>query len=254
MAGCGGDEPAPTDPDAVLEQTFGGGNEVDSGVAEISFEFTIVAGETSDSQTIAVDGPFELPDEGAAPRFDLALTVGEAEAGLTSTGEAGYLELGDAAYEVDPLAFARLTEAFEADPEPLTALDPPQWFRDTAVEGTRELEGVETVRVSGPADPRAISGDLVELTERLELPPLGLFPGGAATLDVFSGADDGQLRAVDLDIEYGGQLEDGQPFESRIAFSLALSDVDEVQRIEAPAGARPISDLEGSESRRRCRG
>lgn len=250
MAGCGGSEAPPEDPEAVLEQTFGGKNSITSGVLEVDLETTITAVDDRFSEAYALDGPVELPHD-EAPRFDLTLGIDGAartvEAGLTSSGEAGYLNLGERTYELESERFDGLVRPFREARAPFGLLDPSGWFVEPAVEGAVEVDGVETIQVSGEADVGRVLSDLGRLTDSFGIPGLG--PIGrhdaSATLDVFSGAEDSLLRRLDLVITLEGNLEGGQPFETEMAFSLALGDVNEPQRIETPADSKPIPDLEG---------
>lgn len=195
-------------------------------------------------------GDSEAPlDE--APRFDLTLGIDggarTVEAGLTSSGEAGYLDLGERTYELDSERFDGLVRPFREARAPFALLDPSGWFVEPVVEGAVEVDGAETIQVSGTADVTRVFSDLGRLTDSLGIPGLG--PIGrhdaSATLDVFSGAEDSLLRRLDLVITLAGKLDGGQPFENEMAFSLTLGDVNEPQRIETPADSQPIPDLEG---------
>jgi len=259
FAGCGGDEatppdaePVPRDPEAVLEETFGGEGGVAGGFLEAGVEFTLFDGASTYSQRFALEGPFELGS--GAPSFDLGLTVEQgdgpaAEARLASTGEAGFLELGGVDYEIDPAVFERLARSFEAGGDPFDALDPSRWFLDASLEGTAEHGGVETVQVSGPAIMSRLFDDLRELTGMLGLPALGPLGGknADATLDVFSGLGDSVLRRLELTIPVEGELEGGQPFENEITLSLALGEVNDHPAIEPPAEPRSITELDYEE-------
>ena len=169
-------------------------------------------------------------------------------------------------YEVDPQSFEFLTDAFEASeeageseseseaPAGLPAIR--DFLTDVENEGTEDIEGVETVHVSGAVDVDGLIERVRPLAEQaaaLGLGSAGQIPTPAeldglaelvrsASFDVWSGADDNLLRrfkaAIKLDQPGGSGV-------AELKFDITLADVNEPQEVEAPEDVRPLSELLG---------
>ncbi|MGH8572314.1 MAG: hypothetical protein ACREX8_07025, partial [Gammaproteobacteria bacterium] len=147
-------------------------------------------------------------------------------------------------------------------------LDPRSWLGEAEDEGEEEIGGVETRHVSGTLEVEAVMRNLNEFVRRS-----GSAIGGATgtavpeplgdadirrvgevvkdpSFDIYVGKDDDIIRRVsgriqfevpEADREQLGGLESG-----KLTFSVELGDVNGDQQIEAPANARPLSDLTDS--------
>jgi hypothetical protein len=270
LSACGSDSgaDADSDPQELLERTFGEDVEIESGVLAVTLE-AAASGAESGSLEGSLAGPFQSRGEGELPLLDLSVGLnvdaGEAsqnvDAGLTLAEGAGYVAVDGTAYEVDEATYSSFSDAyrqsFEAQRDEgedgsavlsQLGVDPSQWLSDVTNEGTVDIEGTETVHISGSADVAQIVADARRLAEAGGQ-AAGLPPGELenlqesvrdATVDVYTGADDNILRRLDLtleldDSEGGGSLS--------LALSLGINEVNEDQDIEAPADARPLSEL-----------
>lgn len=247
VAGCGGEGGAGEDPQSVLEQAFSEGNEVESGVLDASFELSFVTRDSELLETVGVSGPFEGSGEGRAPRFDLAVDYRrepgeEQDFDLIAAEDAGYVGFEGESYTVDPAVSGRFKRG-----APLAGLDPERWFIDPSNEGTEDVEGTETIRISGTANVARLLPDVAEAAEEIGLRPGDLAapqePFDEATIDAFIGADDRVLRRLDLSLAWDGELEGGEPSEAAIEFSLSFAEANEGQEIEGPEESRPIGEL-----------
>jgi hypothetical protein len=273
LAGCGGGNDE--DPAEVLERTFSGDKQVDSGVIDVSFSAS-AEGESSGEASGSLSGPFQSEGEGALPSFDLtaSLTASGAgqeldfEGGVISTGDAGFVSYQGTDYEVDDEIFQSFREGFEessgqteakpanpclsADVLDTAGVDPVNWLTNLSNEGTEDVEGTETIHVSGDAnveqlveDVQAIQAECGEQVSEVGPLELGIVEDAIdeASIDVYSGVDDDILRKLDFSFAIDVPAAAGGGGSADISFSLTLSGVNEEQTIEAPTDARPLSEL-----------
>ncbi len=246
-AGCGEDEAADGDAGSVLEQTFSEGNRIESGRLNAGVEFTLATDDSEQAQSLGVRGPFDASERNSAPQFNLAVDYGpgdgaDQELELIATADGGYMGFEGRSYAADPMVFRRFRQG-----APFAGLEPARWFIDPLNEGAEEVDGVETLHISGTANSERLLPDLEQAARRLGLrpgdieAPQGFF--NEATIDLFTGVDDRILRRLDLHFAWNGELEGGEQFDSTLDVSLAIEDVDAAQEIEAPEKPNPISEL-----------
>ena len=285
IAGCGGGD---EDPEDVLTATFSGEHQVDSGTIDISVSGA-VEGATGGNFDASVSGPFQA--EGTEfPQFDLTVSasgegVGQTldfEGGLTSTGDAMYVNYNGTDYEVDEATFKQVQENYEAsqaenaddtgsfqeqcqaaaeqggvDPS-LCELDPLSLVTNLENEGEEDVEGTATTHVHGDLNLEEVArlaGEAIAASPQgAFLPPEAIDQATAqvtdavdeASFDVYSGTEDDTLRR--LDINLGVTAPDDAavavPIEGADAtLSIVLGAVNEPQTIEAPADPRPFEEL-----------
>jgi hypothetical protein len=130
------------------------------------------------------------------------------------------------------------------------------WFTNLSNEGTEDLDGTSVVHVTGDVDVGQIATDLVGIAQTV--------PGASgqvdqaqvdqltqaiseASFDVYSGEDDDILRKLDLNLTIDpSAIESATPVpvdSIDFGFSIAFSDVNEEQTVEAPSGAKPLDEL-----------
>jgi hypothetical protein len=276
VAGCGGDDSG-QDPTQVLEETFSGSKDVSSGVIDVS----VSAGGESEGEAASfnftLSGPFEDQGEGMLPAFDLAVSLAiegggqdlSFAGGATSTGEQGYLNFEGTDYELDEGTFSSFQEGFESgttddststDEDPTARLeelgiDPVAWLTNLQNEGEEDVEGTATIHISGDADIPQIIDDIQAGVEAAgeaatPVPPeqLDQIEGAVseARFDVYTGVDDKILRRLVLTfaIEVPEELQPGGG-SANVDLSVTLSGLNEEQTIEAPADAKPLTELLG---------
>lgn len=265
LAGCGGSNDD-ADPQQLLSETFSGDGQVESGVLDISLD-AAAAGDSGGSLTASLSGPFESSNPDELPLLDLDASIDlqagpdsqSIEGGVTVVEGGAYVTSDGQAYEVDQPTYEALVQAFAASAaqqdssaEQGTAIfdqlgiDPSTWITDVTNEGTEDVEGTETVHISGTPD----VGRILEDAQRID--PTGSAAGAgssaqladaveSASVDVYTGADDSILRKLDLSIELADPGGSGQTVS--FSLSIGISDVNEDQTIEAPADAKPIDEL-----------
>jgi hypothetical protein len=257
----GGDGGNNEDPQKVLDETFQSGKDYSTGVADLSFKLTTEGGQ-SGGLDATVKGPFQT-ETGAFPQFALSADVnvegsGQSvgfQGGLTSTGDAAYLNFQGTEYQVDAPTFDDLKQLFasaqsQSSGAEGSGLDPASFLTDLTNEGTEEVDGTETIHISGKAD-------VNKLADALKSAPAAAGAPGAAQLDqlrssvksadfdVYTGADDKRLRKIDgnIDFEPPASQTGGSAQKITIQFSLGLTDLGQTQTISAPANAQPLSAL-----------
>jgi hypothetical protein len=241
VAGCGSDESSGEE----------SASEIQSGVVDGSAAgSTTFAGEgRTHTSEISFSGAFESDGGDELPNFDLALSRQESgeediNFGLISTADAGYLEFQGQGYEIDHAVFERLKSA-----TPFAGLDPTEWFASRPKEGREEIDGTETIHTTGKVNQARIAADLRRATRQIGLPSgretllalQGFFH--QATLDLFTGAEDGILRRLELRVTQKGSSEEMGRFFLGFEFSVTLSDVNHDQEINAPEDVAPFNEL-----------
>jgi hypothetical protein len=283
LVACGsGGSAANKSVDQLLADTFGSGKGVSSGKIDARLSFTL-AGIAGLDQPVAmkVTGPFAGQGKGKMPKFDLALSFSQAgqnvAAGAVSTGSKGYLRAGGRVYELPDAVFAQLKQGFlqagnqsggKQQDATFKALgvDPRRWLKDARKVGEADVGGARTVHITaGIAVDRfladvntllARAGDLglsgLPTTQRLTAAQRAQIARSVRTarVDVFTGVDDTILRRLVLNVSLSvpasarqavGGLRDGKIF-----LDLGFADINKPQKIDAPAGAQPMSDLAGA--------
>jgi hypothetical protein len=224
---------------------------------------------------ITATGPFRT-NQGKLPSADIELKIGTDGGGQTvttgflSTGDRAFVKFQDIYYEEPPAQVARANRAIakkKGRRGSLRALglDPRSWLAEAKDEGDDDIGGVKTRHVSGKLDVEAVMRNLNEFV-RKSATTLGKATGQAPpkplseadirkvgevvrdpTFNVYVGKQDDIIRRVT------GKIEFDVPEASRkslngiqsgaIEFEIEFSKVNGDQQIEAPASARPLSDL-----------
>lgn len=259
-SGSGGGD-SEESPQKVLDETFQSGKDYSKGVADLSFKLTTEGGQSGGLEA-AVKGPYQ-GEKGAFPQFGLSVDAKVEGSGqsvgvqgrLTSTAGAAYLNFQGTDYQVDEPTFKEIERLFlsaqsQAGDARSGGLDPASLLTDLSNEGNEDIDGTDTIHISGKAD-------VGKLAEELKNAPAAADAPGAAQLDqlkssvksadfdVFTGADDKRLRKIDGNIVFAPPADQtgGSAQTITIEFSLGLTDLGQAQTISAPADAQPLSAL-----------
>jgi hypothetical protein len=279
LSACGGGGGGSSeDPEKVIEEaTFEG---VESG--EIGFKMTINSeGDEPGEVNVDLSGPFQSTGKGSLP--ELAMTAsakGEAngekvdfEGGLTLLGDRAYVAYKGKNYEVEPTTFGFIKSGFEeaeqegekesagaeatACQQAATSLDLGEFVDNLENEGSEEVDGVETTKLSGDLNPTKAVDAVTKLLESpacsSELEAAGTLPlselksqegelTGAikkAHVQIYVG-EDHIPRKIDADftVEPKGTGQSGD-----VSLEFTLGKVNEKQTIKAPQGAESIEKL-----------
>jgi hypothetical protein len=275
LAACGGGSNS-DDPQAVIENATLEG--VESGVLDVSLHVTSDGSEGGEL-TASLSGPFQSEGAGNLPKLDLDIEAkGNAEGekvdfegGLTLLGDRAFVDYKGTEYEVDPTTFGFLKSALEqaekgskdnpANPdacqEALSGLKLDELVEGLRDEGSVDIDGTSTTKVSGDLKVDSAVDALIELVEdpacsaQLEAAgPLPLDELEEARRELSSGlkkthvelyvGDDDIVRkaAAELTIE-----PKGSSGSVTVDLQLSLGEVNEPQSISAPSGAKPLEIL-----------
>jgi hypothetical protein len=284
FAGCGGGGGSDGNSDesvtSVLNQTFGGKTKINSGVLKMAVNADLEGvAQLQGPVSVKFGGPFESRGQRKVPKLDLDLTANTGgqtfTAGVTSTGERGYITFQGTDYALPASTFdqfkreLRQAKQSESGVPDLTALgvNPRNWLKDPTDEGTEDVNGVETIHIASGVDVAKLLADVDRLLGRTGR--LGLtqaqqqqlpksIPSSVkkqiedavqeAKLDVYTGKADKILRKVVVKLRF----EVPQKLRSQasglrsgtIGFTLDVADLNKPQTINAPKQARPFSELQ----------
>ena len=266
----GGDSDA--DPQTVLEDTFQNDETIQSGVFDFSIDIG-AEGEGAGNVEIALGGPFQSGGDNL-PQFDVSGSL-KAETpqgdldfsgGLISTGEGAFVNFQDTDYEVPQQLFDEFANRFqqiqaqgenqsEQNSSLLQSLgiDPTNWLTDLQNDGTEDVEGTETVHISGTADVPKLLEDIQRVADNAGPAADQITPDQlsqlensiqSADFDVYSGEDDNLLRKLTGTLEVvPPEGTPGAPDSLSVDLALTFSEVNEEQTVSAPESAEPLTGL-----------
>jgi hypothetical protein len=278
LAACGGGGgSSDEDPQSVIDNATLAG--VESGNIDLQLGIKST-GDEGGNFKLSLSGPFQAGPKGQLPQlgFDVKANGdvgGEAidfDGGLTLLSDRAFVGYKGTEYEVDPTTFGFVKSAFEQAQqqggesaegeaagcqEAASDLEVKQFVDNLENEGSADVDGTETTKVSGDLDVEGAINAIIELTKNpacsSQLEAAGPLPLGEleeakseitsavkkAHADVYVG-DDNIVRklAAELTVEPKGGDE-----KVEIEFEISLGEVNEEQEISAPANAKPLEGL-----------
>jgi hypothetical protein len=279
LTGCSGS--GGEDPQSLLSATFSAGaSQIESGRIDLSVSLSASgSGAQAKPLSVLLTGPFQSPGQGRLPRFDLKLDASAGGhgigAGAIATGSALYVQLGGAWFSTPASTYKAIEEGFaKASAQASTGkvrstfsalgIDPARWLSNPSNAGTASVGGVNTVHLTADVNVPAFLADVSKLSQagsRLGLS--GPLPGAAsisssvidelaksihgARVDVYTGKDDHRLRRLEVHATVSGTAQTqslmGGLSSAQVKLLLEFSDLDQPQRIAAPANPQPASQL-----------
>jgi hypothetical protein len=280
FAACGSSDSSSEDPQQVIENSTLEG--VESGNLDLTLTVKSEGKEGGDVD-VSLSGPFQAAaSKGDLPQLALqAKAKGAAkgedidfEGGLTLLSDRAYVNYKGTEYEVDPTTFGFVKSSFEqaqqqggaeANPADVTAcqeaatgLDVGDFVDNLTNDGSSDVDGTDTTKLSGDLNVDRALDALIKLTEdpacSTQLEAAGPLPidelekargdvTGAvkkAHVEVYVGDDD-IIRKVKAELTI--EPKDGSAEKVEVDFALSLSGVNEEQDIAAPANAKPLEGL-----------
>lgn len=268
------------DPQALLNDTFSGHTQIESGKVNLSFAVS-VSGSKGASQPLSasLSGPFQSEASGKLPRFDLKLAVNAGghglSAGAMATGSALYVQLGGTWFSTPASTYTAIEQGFaQASRQASGAkvrstfsslgIEPAKWLSNPSVVGTTTIGGTSTVHLSADVNTRAFLADVEKLSQAGSTLGLGSsVPGSSAIsptvvgelaksihgahVDVYTGKDDHMLRRLEVSAGVTGTSQTrsllGNLSGARVELTLEFSDLNQPQSITAPPNAQSPSQL-----------
>jgi hypothetical protein len=280
LSACGGGGGGSSeDPQKVIESaTFEG---IESGEVDISLNLK-ASGDKAGNLTAELSGPFQSTGKESLPELALAIKAkGDAEGknidfegGLTVLSDRAFIAYEGKNYEIDPTTFGFIKSGFEeagqeGSKESQTAevtacqkaaesLDLGEFVDNLENEGSEDIDGTATTKLSGELNPKTAVEAIIKLSETpacsSELEATGALPLDelksqeselsdavkSAHITMNIGEDDHIPRKIDADMTIEPK---GSGEKVDVEFEVTLSKVNEKQTIKAPAGAESIEKL-----------
>jgi hypothetical protein len=280
FAACGSSGSSSEDPQKVIDNATLEG--VTSGNLNLSLGVK-AEGREGGNLDVSLSGPFEAGEgKEALPEFGLSAkangSIGgkdvDFDGGLTLLSDRAYVNYEGTEYEVDPTTFGFVKSGFEqamqeggseegggnvtACQKAATGLDVGDFVENLTNEGSSEVGGTSTTKISGDLDTAGAVDAIIKLTENsacsAQLEAAGPLPLGElekakgeltgaikkAHVDVYVG-DDNIIRKVAAEVMIEPKGTSNEKVE--LEFELSLSGVNEEQEIKAPTGAKPLEGL-----------
>jgi hypothetical protein len=278
FAACGGgSDKSNEDPQKVIEQASLKG--VKSGELEMSLNVNS-EGKKSGNVEVELSGPFEAGAKGELPQLAMQAKVNgsvqgkniDFEGGLTVLTDRAFVEYENTAYEVDPTSFSYLKTVFEqaqqqggSEATDITACQKAaeeikfsQFAENLKNEGSAEVAGTSTTKVSGDLNVSGAVDALIKLTEdpacASQLEAAGPLPLSEleqakgelskaikkSHVELYVGEDNIVRKfAVELTVEPPAAKNE----KIELQMEVSLSGVNEEQSFSTPANAKPLETL-----------
>jgi hypothetical protein len=279
FAACGSSDKSSEDPQEVIDNASLEG--VKSGNIDLSLGVK-AEGDKGGDLDVSLSGSFQSGAKGDLPQLAMTASAKGAangknidfEGGLTLLSDRAYVNYEGTEYEVDPTTFGFVKSGFEqaqqqggseANPadvsacqEAATGLEVGDFLDNLTNDGSADVDGTGTTKVSGDLKVGGAIDAIIKLTEnpacRSQLEAAGPLPIGEleedkgeltsavkkAHVEVYVGDDD-IIRKLAAEITIEPKGTSGEKVE--VEFELSLSGVNEEQEISAPSGAKPLDGL-----------
>jgi hypothetical protein len=279
LSACGGGDggsevSSDTDVNQLLEKTFSGSKKIDSGRFELTFVADVKGAEGLNGPVnVKISGPFQTQGKGKLPKFDIDASFEGAgqsiRAGLTSTGEKGFVNFNGTEYAVSDEVFAEFKKGFEeasakggdSGDQSLASLgiDPRKWLKNPKNAGEAKVGDTDTVKITGDVDVPKLLDDVNNALAKAR----GLGIQGAdqvptkitdeqkrqiaeavdkLNVEIYTGKDDATLRRMVVDLGITAPAGAGLDT-AAIKLDLSLLDLNEDQEIAEPSDAKPFEEL-----------
>jgi hypothetical protein len=273
--GGGGDDEASgdTDVDTLLSDTFKGNKDVKSGKLDLKLNIDAKGAEGVNGPiTLSLGGPFQTQGDQKLPKFDIDFAFEGAgqsiKAGLTSTGDKGFVNFNGTEYVVSDQVFNQFKAGYEQaqkqggqkENQSLSSLglDPRAWLTNPKNEGETEVGDDDVIKITGGIDVNKLLDDVnkaLQKTRELGVQGTDQLPSQLTDaqkkqvvdavkdprVEIYTGKEDKILRR--MVIALGITDPQGSSGSADIKFDLAISDLNEDQEISAPSGAKPFDEL-----------
>lgn len=281
LAACGGDsDRSDESPQAVLDEATLQG--IESGNVDLSLGIKS-PGPKGEDLDASLSGPFQGEGKGGLPQLDMTAKAkgsinGEKvdlEGGVALLPDGAYVSYEGVDYEVDPTTFSFVesilnpSEGGETGATGLTAcqeelgkLKVGEFVKNGKNEGSAEVDGTGTTKISGDLEVSTALDALFEVAESQACRALvatitGPLPSKSenektkeevsngvksAHVSVYVGDDD-IVRRVKAKLDVERKNDGGGPKKAAIDFDLQLTGVNEEQTISAPGNAKPLGGL-----------
>jgi hypothetical protein len=271
VAGCGasGSDQASsgTDVNQLLKDTFAGKKDIKSGKLDLAVN--VNAGQ-SGTFALKLTGPFESQGSGRLPKLDIDASLQGGgqnfQAGVTSTGDKGFVSYAGTDYAVTDAVFKQFKAGFEQSAKQASSqsknqslatlgIDPSKWLTNAKNEGDAKVGDTDTVRITGDVDVAKALDDVNGALQKIRS------IGGAQaanipnqlsaadkkqaedaikslSVEIYTGKDDKILRRMVVAMKLAAQSQTAD-----VHLDFQLLDLNQGQDIKAPENTKPFNDL-----------
>ena len=283
LVACGSSSSSES-PQQVIDKTFGSGHgKITSADLNLSLKAD-ASGPQGGTVDASLTGPFESQGSGNLPKLAIQVSLNASDAstgkktnfdgGLTSTGDAAYVNYKGSDYKVPGTIVSQIKAALQqtSSQQGQQQQSPGALLKQLGInnvtdlltnlkdEGDTDVEGTSTSHVSGDVDVGKLVDDLKSaVTGASALGALGgsvpKLPSASqldqvkgaiktAHFDLYSGKDDHILRRLTITLSIVPPAGQGNGVNKvDLTFDITLGKVNESQTINAPSGAKPLSTL-----------
>ena len=283
LVACGGGSgKSGESPESVLDEATLQG--IESGDIDLSLGVK-ARGPKGGNLDVRLSGPFQGEGKGSLPRLDMdARAKGhfngknvDFEGGLVLLPNTAFVNYEGTEYEVDPTTFSFVestlaqaqreggaeagADGVAACQEEFGGLKVADFIENGKNEGSADVGGTSTTKISGELDVSAAIDSVLEVVEsqacRAQLAAAGPLPSKSevdqakaevtrslksAHVDVYVGDDD-IVRRISAQLQLEPRNGGSGPKSLELELDLKLTEVNEEQTISAPANAKPLSRL-----------
>ena len=262
-----------TDVNQLLTDTFTGSKDIKSGNVELKLAIEAQGGNSqlSGPVNVTLSGPFQSQGGGALPEFALQASLeggGQSlKAGVTSTGDKGFVSFQGTDYVLDDNTFKQFKAGYEEaqqqsqgeDGQSLATLgiDPRKWLTDPQNAGEAKVGDADTIKITGGVDVTKLLDDVNAALEKASSLGVSGAEGVPEKLteaqrqqvldavkdpkvEIYTGKDDKILRRMVVNMGV-----DAEGTTGTVAFDVQLTDLNADQDIAEPQDAKPFSELLG---------
>lgn len=202
LSACGGSSGSSGSAQALLQETFSGHTQIESGKVNLSFALGATGSSTaSKSLAVSLNGPFQsnrAPSGAQAsklPRFALRLQLSAGghplQAGATSTGSALFVELAGTWFSTPSATYTALEQSYaQATRKASSAkvrstfsslgIEPGRWLSNPTDLGNATVAGEPTIHLTAEVDVPAFLADVTKLSQAGSTLGLGSVPGASS--------------------------------------------------------------------------
>jgi hypothetical protein len=272
VAGCGGGggndaASSSTDVDQLLKDTFSGKKDIKSGKLDLAVSAN--AG-SQGSFNAKVSGPFESQGAGKLPKLDIDASLEgggqNIQAGVTSTGDKGFVSYGGNEYAVSDAVFKQFKAGFEQSAKQASdqnqgqslatlGIDPSKWLTNAKNEGDAKVGDTDTIKITGDVDVSKALDDVNAALQKIR----NLGGSQASSLpdrlsdadkkqaenaikdlsvEIYTGKDDKILRRMVVALKLAAQSQTAD-----VNLDFQLLDLNESQDISEPENAKSFDQL-----------
>ena len=172
-----------TDVNQLLTDTFSGSKEIKSGNVDLKIAIEAQGGNSqlSGPVNVTLSGPFQSQGGGALPEFDLQASLeggGQSlKAGVTSTGDKGFVSFQGTDYVLDDNTFKQFKAGYEQAQKQsqgedkgtslaTLGVDPRKWLTDPQNAGEAKVGDTDTIKITGGVDVTKLLDDVNAALEK----------------------------------------------------------------------------------------